>query len=68
MPALPIIVALAGSLPLALMWLTALGARKRGMRLPTACLVGIPFPLTWAAWYVRDELPGASRGWSRDRR
>ena len=46
--------------------LTALGARRRGVAIPSAVLAGLFFPVTWTAWYVRDEHPyrrsDASRG------
>jgi hypothetical protein len=37
--------------------LTAMGAHRRGVRLPLAVLAGLAFPITWAAWYLRDEHP-----------
>lgn len=42
---------------LPLVVLTALGARRRGRALPQAVLAGLFFPVTWVAWYVRDEHP-----------
>lgn len=49
-----IVLSLLAAAPLALVVLTALGARKRGMRWPVAWLAGMVFPATWAVWYVRD--------------
>jgi hypothetical protein len=37
--------------------LTGMGAHRRGVRLPLAVLAGLVFPITWTAWYVRDEHP-----------
>ncbi len=37
--------------------LTAVGAHRRGAGLPLAIGAGIMFPVTWTAWYVRDEHP-----------
>ena len=48
--------------------LTALGARRRGNPWALAMLAGLVFPLTWAHWYVSDELPlrrGPSSSMSR---
>jgi hypothetical protein len=39
--------------------LTATGERRRGARARTCLVAGLFFPVTWVAWYVRDEL-GAS--------
>lgn len=41
----------------ALMTLTAIGAHRRGRGLPGSAAAGVFFPVTWAAWYVRDEHP-----------
>ncbi len=46
---------------LALMVLTAVGSRERGNGWRMAVLSGVCFPLTWVAWYARDELPRAHR-------
>ena len=35
--------------------LTAVGARRRGSRLPVAIVAGVFFPVTWTVWYVHDE-------------
>ncbi len=44
-------------LPLLLLaTLTALGERRRGARGTTCLVAGLFFPVTWVAWYVRDEL------------
>lgn len=62
MPA-PAVIGFLAAGPVALMVLTGLGARVRGMRWFPALLAGLAFPLTWVAWYVRDELPhGTSSG------
>ncbi|MGH3337107.1 MAG: hypothetical protein ACRDOZ_14910 [Nocardioides sp.] len=37
--------------------LTALGAHRRGVGPPLALLAGLFFPITWTAWYLRDEHP-----------
>ena len=37
--------------------LTMLGARRRGGSWLLAFLEGLIFPVTWARWYVQDELP-----------
>jgi hypothetical protein len=42
----------------ALAWLTALGERRRGQSWPVAVVAGVFFPVTWVAWYLRDDLPG----------
>ncbi|WP_139983083.1 hypothetical protein [Nocardioides litoris] len=34
--------------------LTAVGAHARGLPWPAALVAGVPFPLTWAWWYVVD--------------
>ena len=36
--------------------LTAAGERRRGARATTCLVAGLFFPVTWVAWYVRDEL------------
>jgi hypothetical protein len=36
---------------------TAVGARRRGLGGPAALLAGLAFPVTWIAWYLRDERP-----------
>ncbi|HXH80722.1 hypothetical protein [Nocardioides sp.] len=46
-----------GSAVLALAALTATGERRRGHGLGVALVAGIFFPITWVAWYVRDERP-----------
>jgi hypothetical protein len=51
------VVLLAGPV-LLLMALTAVGERKRGGRPVTAVVAGLFFPVTWTAWYVRDEPYG----------
>jgi hypothetical protein len=33
---------------------TAHGAHRRGNRMPLSLLAGLVFPMTWAAWYLRD--------------
>jgi hypothetical protein len=50
------ILVLGGGL-LALMFLTAQGASRRGLALLPALLAGLFFPVTWVVWYVRDEHP-----------
>jgi hypothetical protein len=42
---------------LAIAGFTAAGSRRRGAGIPMAALAGLCFPVTWAAWYVRDERP-----------
>jgi hypothetical protein len=49
-----VVVLLAGPV-LLLMTLTAVGERKRGGRPVTVVVAGLFFPVTWTAWYVRDE-------------
>lgn len=41
----------------ALMTLTAFGARRRGCRLASSVLAGVFFPVAWTVWYLRDEHP-----------
>jgi hypothetical protein len=41
----------------ALMTLTALGARRRGRSVASAVLAGVFFPVAWTVWYLRDEHP-----------
>jgi hypothetical protein len=48
-----------GSGWLALMLLTAAGARRRGLAVVPALLAGLFFPITWTVWYLRDERPYA---------
>jgi len=50
-----VLVLVAITLPWAV--LTGLGAHRRGAGIPMAFLLGAFFPLTWVAWYVRDERP-----------
>jgi hypothetical protein len=40
---------------------TALGARRRGASWPVAVVAAAFFPVTWAAWYVRDYQTSPSR-------
>jgi hypothetical protein len=42
--------------------LTGAGGRRRCESVPVAIIAGIFFPITWAAWYVRDEHPYRDRG------
>jgi len=37
--------------------LTAVGARRRGVGVPLAVVAGLFFPVTWTAWYLRDQRP-----------
>ncbi len=37
--------------------LTALGAHRRGAGPALALIAGLFFPITWTAWYLRDEHP-----------
>jgi hypothetical protein len=37
--------------------LTAIGAHERGLSIGLASLAGVFFPITWTAWYLRDEHP-----------
>ncbi|GAA4810402.1 hypothetical protein GCM10025786_13420 [Nocardioides caeni] len=41
----------------ALAVLTGLGARCRGTSVVLAGVAAVFFPVTWVAWYVRDEVP-----------
>jgi hypothetical protein len=40
-----------------LMALTALGQRRRGAGVALTLAAGLAFPITWTAWYLRDESP-----------
>jgi hypothetical protein len=42
---------------LTLMAFTVTGERRRGHGVVVALAAGLFFPITWAAWYVRDERP-----------
>ena len=44
----------------AMMVLTAVGARRRGSAVLRAAVAGLVFPVTWTVWYVRDEHPYAA--------
>ena len=44
-----------GALVLAV--LTGLGEHRRGASLPVVVVAGLFFPVTWFAWYFRDERP-----------
>ena len=46
-----------GVVVLPLMVLTASGERRRGHGVLVAIAAGLFFPVTWAAWYLRDERP-----------
>jgi hypothetical protein len=46
---------LAGAGALALAVLTGLGEHRRGASLPVDLVAGLFFPITWFAWYFRDE-------------
>ena len=46
-----------GVVVLPLMGLTASGERRRGHGVLVAIAAGLFFPVTWAAWYLRDERP-----------
>ncbi|MDN4161968.1 hypothetical protein [Nocardioides abyssi] len=53
----------AGAVVLALAGLTAVGERRRGHGAGVALVAGVFFPVTWVAWYVRDEVgPRAAGG------
>ena len=39
------------------MILTVVGQSRRGHGPVSAVVAGMLFPLTWIAWYVRDEHP-----------
>ncbi len=55
---LPLIGAAIGAAALlTLPTLTAMGARRRGLRVYESLLAGVFFPLTWVVWYVHDEYP-----------
>jgi len=45
------------ALPVALVGLTAIGARRRGAGIAVSAVAGVCFPFTWAVWYLRDEHP-----------
>jgi len=45
------------TLLIALMTLTAIGAKRRGRHLVSAVATGIFFPVGWIVWYLRDEQP-----------
>jgi hypothetical protein len=48
---------------LALVTLTAGGARRRGQGRSLALVTGLLFPLTWVAWYLIDQRSaGRARG------
>jgi hypothetical protein len=53
---------------LAIGWLTALGARRRGQRWRFAWLTGLIFPLSWMIWYLVDERAVGGRATRRLRR
>lgn len=40
-----------------LMVLTAVGAHRRGAGVAVVVASGLFFPITWTAWYLRDERP-----------
>lgn len=42
---------------MAVMGLTAVGERRRGHGMVLVVAAGLFFPVTWAAWYLRDEHP-----------
>lgn len=46
----------AGAVVLALAGLTAAGERRRGHGPGVALVAGLFFPVTWVAWYLRDEV------------
>jgi hypothetical protein len=48
---------LVAALGLPLLVLTAIGAHRRGLPCPLAVLTGLPFPVAWTVWYLRDEHP-----------
>jgi hypothetical protein len=35
--------------------LTAIGAHRRGDGLAVSVVAGLAYPITWVAWYLRDE-------------
>lgn len=43
---------------LSLMYLTGLGEHRRGASTGVVALAAIFFPITWVAWYAKDDLPG----------
>ena len=47
----------AASLVLCVAVLTGIGSYRRGTPIPLSVLAGTAFPVTWTAWYVRDEHP-----------
>jgi hypothetical protein len=51
-----------GVVLLPLMILTATGERQRGHGALIALAAGLFFPITWGAWYLRDEHPYQPRG------
>ena len=46
----------AGMIVGALVWLTAIGERRRGHAWVVAVVAGVFFPVTWVVWYLRDDL------------
>lgn len=50
-----LVVVAVASLPFVL--LTISGARKRGNGRAASGVAGLFFPITWIAWYLRDEHP-----------
>ncbi len=56
-----VLAALVVCLALAVPVTTAVGARRRGLGVPAAVVVGVFFPVAWVVWYLRDERPYARR-------
>jgi hypothetical protein len=38
-----------------LSWLTGAGSRRRGNSLPFSILCALVFPVTWIAWFIKDN-------------
>ena len=54
---LVLVLAVPALLVLVLGVLTGVGSRHRGARWSLAMVSGLFFPVTWVAWYVRDQRP-----------
>ena len=67
-PEIAVAVLLVATLLAGIMVLTATGQRRRGQRLAVAFLAGLFFPITWTAWYLRDEHPYRSARGTRSSR
>jgi hypothetical protein len=50
------VAAVGAAVVVTLVGLTGAGSRRRGAPIPVSTIAGLFFPVTWVAWYVRDEL------------